>query len=445
MIEKLGRYQIEAEIGHGAMGTVYKARDPLLGRVVAIKTISLHLPKDEVAEYEARFYQEAKAAGQLSHANIVTIYDIGKSDDLAYMAMEYLEGQELRQMLAAGAAIPIDKALDIGAQVAEGLHYAHERQVVHRDVKPANIMVLENGLIKITDFGIARMRNNEVKTMTGMILGSPKYMSPEQVSGKRTDHRSDIFSIGVVVYEMLTGASPFVSDNVHGIMYQTLNFNPPAPKTLNPDLPQVANYIIAKVLAKNLDDRYQSTKDLANDLRQAHAEFTGRVNQAALVASRPGEPRPFVPPSDQLTRKEDKPTATIQGNDDREDVSADSDSFSAATGSNEISGPVLGLAGAFDSYDATMRLAAITGMEHKLDKFSDSQQIERLSSRSRPKYSDQFKVSPNSTNGRIETGAAYMTAVDMTARAGTLDRKLRNIWIGSAILLLGTIFVLVFA
>jgi len=439
MIEKLGRYLIEAEIGHGAMGTVYKARDPLLGRVVAIKTISLHLPKDEVAEYEARFYQEAKAAGQLSHANIVTIYDIGKSDDLAYMAMEYLEGQELRQMLAAGTAIPIDKALDIGAQVAEGLNYAHERQVVHRDVKPANIMVLENGLIKVTDFGIARMRTNEVKTMTGMILGSPKYMSPEQVAGKRTDHRSDIFSIGVVVYEMLTGASPFVADNIHGIMYQTLNFNPPAPKTLNPDLPQVANYIIAKVLAKNLDDRYQCAKDLANDLREAHAEFTGRVSQASLVASLPGEPRPFQPPSDQLTRWEDKHTPTAHENDDREDASADSDSFSAATGSNEISGPILGLAGAFDSYDATMRLAAITGMQHNFEKFSDSQQVEHLSIQSRPKYSDQFKVPANSTNGRTRNKAA-----DRTATTGMLDRNLRNIWIGSAILILATIIVLVF-
>jgi len=440
MIETLGRYQIESEIGQGAMGTVYKARDPLLGRVVAIKTISLHLPKDEVAEYEARFYQEAKAAGQLSHANIVTIYDIGKSDDLAYMAMEYLEGKELRQMLAADTPIPIDKALDIGAQVAEGLHYAHERQIVHRDVKPANVMVLENGLIKITDFGIARMRNNEVKTMTGMILGSPKYMSPEQVSGKRTDHRSDIFSIGVVVYEMLTGASPFVADNIHGIMYQTLNFNPPAPQTLNPDLPQVVNYIIAKVLAKNLDDRYQSAKDLASDLRQAQAEFTGRVAQAALVASLPGEPRPFTPPADHFTRKEDNHTGTTQENGDGEDFSADSNIYSPATDSNEISGPRLGLAGAFDSYDATMRLAAITGIEHNPDEFSDSQQIQQLSERSRPKYSDQFALSPDSTARREKAAAA-----NLTGRAGTIDRKLRNVWIGSAILLLGTIVVLAFS
>ena len=439
MIETLGRYQIEAEIGHGAMGTVYKARDPLLGRVVAIKTISLHLPQDEVAEYEARFYQEAKAAGQLSHSNIVTIYDIGKSDDLAYMAMEFLEGQELRQMLSADSAIPIDKALDIGAQVAEGLYYAHEREVVHRDIKPANIMVLENGLIKITDFGIARMRNNEVKTMTGMILGSPKYMSPEQVAGKRTDHRSDIFSIGVVVYQMLTGASPFVADNIHGIMYQILNFNPPAPKTLNPDLPQVANYIIAKVLAKNLDDRYQSAKDLANDLRHASAELTGGETRADLIASLPGEPQPFVAPLGPLTREEDMGAATTKVDDD-EDVTADGESYPGPSDSNEISGPVLGLAGAFNSYDATMRLAAMTGMEHNLDEFSDSQQIERLIDWSRSEHSSELEALPNSGTWRQETASTVVTGA-----IGALDRNLRNIWIGSAILLVSTCFVLVYA
>ncbi|MGH8677490.1 MAG: serine/threonine protein kinase, partial [Burkholderiales bacterium] len=267
MISILGRYEILAELGQGAMGTVYKARDPLLDRIVAIKTVNLSLPKDEVAEYEARFYQEAKAAGQLSHPNIVTVYDIGKSERLAYMAMEFLEGQELRTILTSGTPIPVDMALEVGAQVADGLQFAHEHQVVHRDIKPGNIMVLNDGVVKITDFGIARMRTNQVKTMTGMILGSPKYMSPEQVAGRRADSRSDIFSLGVVIYEMLTGTSPFVADNIHGVMYQTLNFSPPAPKTLNPDLPDVFNFIVAKALAKNLDDRYQHAKDLAKDLR----------------------------------------------------------------------------------------------------------------------------------------------------------------------------------
>ena len=217
--QQLGRYELLSELGQGAMGVVYKARDPVLDRVVAIKTINLTLPKDELSEYEARFYQEARAAGGLNHPNIVTIYDIGKSERMAYMAMEFLEGEELRSVLSHREPLPVTLALDIAAQVAEGLDYAHERHIVHRDIKPANIMIVRDGLVKITDFGIARMRTNEVKTMTGMILGSPKYMSPEQVAGKRADHRADLFSLGVVFYEMLTGHAPFMADNIHGIMY----------------------------------------------------------------------------------------------------------------------------------------------------------------------------------------------------------------------------------
>ncbi len=438
MIETLGRYIIDGELGQGAMGTVYKARDPMLDRVVAIKTISLNLPKDEVAEYEARFYQEAKAAGQLSHPNIVTIYDIGKSEDLAYMAMEFLEGRELRDLLASNTSIPIDQALDIGAQVADGLYYAHERQVVHRDVKPGNVMVLSNGLIKITDFGIARMRNNEVKTMTGMILGSPKYMSPEQVAGKRADHRSDIFSVGVVIYEMLTGASPFVADNIHGVMYQTLNFNPPAPKTLNPDLPQVINYIVAKVLSKNLDDRYQSAQDLANDLRQARLEFIEGAT-AALIASIPGEPQPFAEPSAPLTRENDGPVGTPETQHHESEVDIASERDPGGNG-EDISGPVLGLANNFDSFDATMRLAAITGMEQKLDEFSQAESVERLKSMARAKRSPDAATTSGGTAWPNGSAAAHMDGV-----AEPVDSELLLIWIGSAVLLLVTIFIVAFA
>src|SRR3954467_247843 len=304
-ISTLGRYEILSELGQGSMGVVYRARDPMLDRIVAIKTINLTLPKDELAEYEARFYQEAKAAGGLSHRNIVTIHDIGRSDRVAYMAMEFLEGQELRRLLQGRAPIGIAHALDIGAQVAEGLQYAHEGQIVHRDIKPANIMVLNDGLVKITDFGIARMRTNEVKTMTGMILGSPKYMSPEQVSGKRADTRSDIFSLGVVLYEMLTGTSPFVADNIHGVMYQTMNFNPPAPRSLNPDLPEVLNFIIAKALAKNLEDRYQNAKDLCQDLRQAIPGLDREFSAPSELATSPLN-SPLVERVALLTRQEDK-------------------------------------------------------------------------------------------------------------------------------------------
>ena len=245
-VTQLGRYEILAELGQGSMGVVYKARDPVLDRVVAIKTINLNLPKDELAEYEARFYQEARAAGGLNHPNIVTIYDIGKSDRVAYMAMELLEGDELRAILSAGQALPAVQALDVASQVAEGLAYAHERHIVHRDIKPANVMVVREGLVKITDFGIARMRTNDVKTMTGMILGSPKYMSPEQVAGKRADHRSDLFSLGVVLHEMLTGQPPFQADTVHGLMYQTLNSSPVPPSSRNPELPEIVDLIDRK-------------------------------------------------------------------------------------------------------------------------------------------------------------------------------------------------------
>jgi serine/threonine-protein kinase len=437
MIEKLGRYEIVAELGQGAMGTVYKARDPLLDRTVAIKTISLNLPDDEVAEYEARFYQEAKAAGQLSHPNIVTIYDIGKSDQLAYMAMEFLEGQELRRILGSPSPIPIEKALDIGAQVADALDYAHDRQVVHRDIKPANVMVLKDSLIKITDFGIARMRNNEIKTMTGMILGSPKYMSPEQVAGKRADPRSDLFSLGVVIYEMLTGTSPFVADNIHGVMYQTLNFNPPTPKSLNPDLPEVVNYIVAKVLAKTIDDRYQSAEDLANDLRQARSDYLSGTTNSSLVSSMPGEPQPYTEPAMPFTRQEDKRVSATGITDQAANDEPAREAFDAST--DETSNPMIRISSAFDSAEATDRLAAITGLEHEFDELSDTQKAARLKALANAKRSGEhpaFSASATWSNGKA---TAFMNGF-----AIHLDPKLRYIWLGSAALLFATMTLLIF-
>jgi serine/threonine-protein kinase len=431
MISTLGRYEILAELGQGAMGTVYKARDPLLDRIVAIKTVNLTLPKDEVAEYEARFYQEAKAAGQLSHPNIVTVYDIGKSEKLAYMAMELLEGSELRSMLASRTPIPIPQALDIAAQVADGLQYAHERGIVHRDIKPANIMVLNDAGVKITDFGIARMRNNEVKTMTGMILGSPKYMSPEQVSGKRADPRSDVFSLGVVLYEMLTGTSPFVADNIHGVMYQTLNFNPPAPKTLNPELPDILNFISAKALAKNLDDRYQQSRDFAGDLRAARAAMLGEASSASLVAGQPIEPVPFVQPPTSLTRQEDK-RAAVTGIVEQELTEPSSDPA-------EVSAPALGLSKAFDSFDATMRLAALTGMEKELDQFSETQKIARLKSLSQARRG----VRPNLSDSTTWRQGGPAGANRAGPSRGSAGISLRYVWLSSAVLALAAAALLV--
>ena len=430
-VDTLGRYEILSELGQGAMGVVYKARDPMLDRIVAIKTINLTLPKEELAEFEARFYQEAKAAGGLSHRNIVTIHDIGRSDRVAYMAMEFLEGQELRRLMQAHAPIAIAQALGIGAQVAEGLQFAHDRQIIHRDIKPANIMVLSDGLVKITDFGIARMRTNEVKTITGMILGSPKYMSPEQVSGKRADPRSDIFSLGVVLYEMLTGTSPFVADNIHGVMYQTMNFNPPAPRTLNPDLPDVLNFIVAKALAKNLDDRYQKAKDLCLDLRQAMSALAGESVSPMVVAG-PVD-MPFVAPASPLTRQEDKEARILDLADNSAARYAEADSAQAEPSSpaNESTDPALGLSKAFNSFDATMRLAAMTGMEKELDKFSETQKIARLKSLADAKRAAAASASLLSGSATWQQSAA---GAKNTAPTRMTTAQLKLLWIGSGLM-----------
>jgi serine/threonine-protein kinase len=401
---QLGRYELLSELGQGAMGVVYKARDPVLDRVVAIKTINLTLPKDELSEYEARFYQEARAAGGLNHPNIVTIYDIGKSERVAYMAMEFLEGEELRSVLSHREPLPVTLALDIAAQVAEGLDYAHERHIVHRDIKPANIMIVRDGLVKITDFGIARMRTNEVKTMTGMILGSPKYMSPEQVAGKRADHRADLFSLGVVLYEMLTGEAPFLADSIHGIMYQILNFTPPAPSTKNAELPEIVDLIVAKALSKNVEERYQSARDLADDLKNCRDMLMGKQSvPAGLREGGPGEP--LAPTA---TRKQDRLTL-----------------HKPASGSSpEPEGKGLALAKSFDSYEATLRLAALTGMqEQEINGFSRTQKLAPL-----PAGADQ------------QPPAAAASPQQDSARAVPVERRsYLHLWILSAIAMSGAV------
>jgi serine/threonine protein kinase len=347
MISTLGRYKIISEIGQGAMGVVYKAVDPIIDRTVAIKTINLNLSRQELEEYEARFQQEIKAAGRLNHPNIVTIYDVGKTDQVAYMAMEFLEGNELKDMIASGNLPNAEQVVDIIAQVADGLWFAHQQDIVHRDVKPSNIMVMRGGIAKITDFGIARLPNSAVKTMTGLILGSPRYMSPEQVIGKTIDARSDIFSLGVVLYEALTGVAPFDGDNVNAIMYATVNTTPPPPSTHNRALPPMLDLIAAKAMAKLLEDRYQSVKELCEDLREVRRQMDASRPATALKAtSAPPQPRPSSPPIVSPERMVD--TATIP--------------MSAGSGKDkdDESGKALSLAKTFDSFDATLRLAAMT-------------------------------------------------------------------------------------
>jgi eukaryotic-like serine/threonine-protein kinase len=266
----LGRYLVGEELGRGAMGVVHKASDPSLGRTVAIKAVKLSADASDAAEYEARFYQEAKAAGSLNHPGIITIYDAGREDDWAYIAMEYLDGEELRDLLAKGR-MPLATVLDIAAQVASALDFAHERGVVHRDIKPGNIMVLRDGKVKIMDFGIARMRVSAVKTRVGMLLGSPKYMSPEQVIGRRMDHRSDIFSLGVVLFEMTAGMAPFSGNDMAELMHAVVNTQQTRPSQMNPAAPGMLDLIVAKALQKDADLRYQSAREMAEDLVSCRA------------------------------------------------------------------------------------------------------------------------------------------------------------------------------
>lgn len=285
-IEKLGRYEILAELGQGAMGVVYKAADPLIDRTVAIKTINLTLSKDELADFEERFDREAKSAGRLNHPNIVTIYDVGHADHVAFMAMEYLEGRELKDIIASGEILPHDKIAEIIAQVADGLAFAHDNGIVHRDIKPANIMVLRNGNVKITDFGIAKMSSSS-RTQIGIVLGSPRYMSPEQVAGKAVDGRSDIFALGAVLYELLVGESAFGGDNntLASIMYRIMNDTPAPPSSTNSAIPKAFDYIVGKALAKEPENRYQSAWEMANDLRN-YQSLRATIPQSAATSPR---------------------------------------------------------------------------------------------------------------------------------------------------------------
>jgi diguanylate cyclase (GGDEF)-like protein len=268
MISHLGRYEILEELGRGAMGIVYKAYDPLIERFVAIKTINLQvLSETERAEYEARFYQEAKAAGRLSHPNIVTIYDLGESGDVAYIAMELMEGRELQEIIHGKRRLLITDALNIAIQVAAGLSYAHQQGVVHGDIKPSNIMILGDDLVKIADFGIARMASSVECKQEDAIFGTPPYMSPEQIQGKSIDARSDIYSLGVVLYYLLTDRLPFSEDDISLLKKQIVNVVPEKPGALNPGIPEALNTVVYKCLAKAPDARYKNAHDLANDLR----------------------------------------------------------------------------------------------------------------------------------------------------------------------------------
>ncbi|MBU0751980.1 MAG: CHASE2 domain-containing protein [Gammaproteobacteria bacterium] len=279
----LGRYQIEKELGKGAMGVVYLGRDPKINRVVAIKTMALsqEFDEDELKDVKERFFREAETAGRLNHPNIVQMYDAGEEHDLAYIAMEFLKGKDLVAHTKPGSLLPLPKVMNIVMHVAEALSYAHANNVVHRDIKPANFMYeAETDRVKVTDFGIARITDSS-KTKTGMVLGTPSYMSPEQLAGKKIDGRSDLFSLGVTLYQMSCGKLPFEGESMAQLMFKIANNPAPDIRSFNPDLPDCLVAIIERTLVKDPEQRYQTGGEMAKDLRSCLALVGAGAGDAA--------------------------------------------------------------------------------------------------------------------------------------------------------------------
>jgi serine/threonine-protein kinase len=259
----VGRYQIIQELGKGSMGLVYKALDPKINRMLAIKTIrfSDEFDEDVIHEIKDRFFREAEIAGRLSHPSIVIIYDVGEDRDLTYMAMEFLEGDDLEKFISKKNLLPLRKVLDVVGNVAGALDYAHKEGVIHRDIKPANIMLLRSGGVKVTDFGIAKAISSS-RTKTGVILGTPNYMSPEQIMGQKIDQRSDIFSLGVLFYQLLTGELPFHGDNLSSLLYQITQVKPVPVRNHDPRIPRACEQIVEKALTKNPEDRFRNAGEM---------------------------------------------------------------------------------------------------------------------------------------------------------------------------------------
>jgi len=263
----IGRYEIIRSIGKGAMGEVFLGRDPHINRLTAVKTVRFEesFAEDDIEQIKARFFREAESAGTLSHPHIVTIYDAGEDGDSAYIAMEFLEGSTLLRFARRKRLLPLRRLIRYMAQVAEALDYAHGQGVTHRDIKPANIMLVHADQIKITDFGIAHLATSS-QTQTGVVKGTPYYMSPEQFSGQKVDGRSDIFSLGTTMFQLLTGTLPFYAESPALLMNQIMDFPHPNPRAINPRVIPAIVGIMDRTLEKDRDNRYQSAKDLARDL-----------------------------------------------------------------------------------------------------------------------------------------------------------------------------------
>jgi len=280
---QIGRYEIVAELGSGAMGSVYKARDPMVGRIVALKTIhSAALSGQNAAEYRARFNREARASGVLAHPSIVPVFDVGECDGAPFLVMEFVEGRTLAEAIKKGERFTLDRVCEIGQQLAEALGYAHRQGVIHRDIKPANILMTSHEVYgserpRITDFGIAKLAASEITT-TGQLLGTPAFMPPEQFTGSPIDGRADIFSLGVILYALASGEQPFGGETVTAVSYKVVHTEPIPPSKLNPAIPPSLEAVILKCLAKSPAARYQTGEELARDLA------TLRANPNATLA-----------------------------------------------------------------------------------------------------------------------------------------------------------------
>src|SRR5688572_18521017 len=279
-LARIGKYEIVSRIGQGAMGEVYKAHDPVLNRFVAIKTMTAVLTADD--ELVERFRREAQSAARLNHVNIVTVYDFGQEQGRFYMAMELLEGVDLKEVIGTRALNDLWDKLDVMEQIADGLAFAHAQGVVHRDLKPANIRVLPSGRVKVMDFGLARMNTSEM-TRAGMVMGTPNYMSPEQVRGERADARSDVFSLGAVFYELLAGRKAFQADSMHSILFKVLEEQPEPVERLVPELPPRFVRLIERALDKDPVRRFQHAGEMRDSLRLVRESLaSGDLDGTAL-------------------------------------------------------------------------------------------------------------------------------------------------------------------
>jgi len=285
--ETIGRYEILAELGHGAMGTVYRAKDPAMDRMVALKTIRPEvLAGQQGGEFRERFYREARAAGALAHPGIVPVFDVGEHEGLPFLVMEFINGRSLADSAKGGERLPLERVCEIGQQIAEALGYAHKNGVIHRDIKAANVLLTSRESYgierpKITDFGVAKLATGQITT-TGQMLGTPAYMPPEQFTGGPIDGRTDLFSLGVILYWMATGEYPFPGETLMSVSYKVVHTDPVPPRKLNPAVPAKLDSVILKCLAKSPADRYQTGEELARDL--------GAVRAAGMATGLPGAP-----------------------------------------------------------------------------------------------------------------------------------------------------------